>query len=172
MLPRSFFLVFTCLMGLLSCGTSENLLGEMELEAELLIPAGLNTFDTHYFYVRDVPTRISSVIVNSQDGIDRIQASNAQLVGRFQDVDYGIISEIIINVMSPDDPSNLKEVFYNNRIPFNQSDDLQLLSSLSNVNDLLTEDFVDLEIRIVFRSITPRELDSRLLLQFNLYSAE
>ena len=160
------------LMCLLSCGSSENILGEMEIEAELLIPAGLNTFDTHYFYVRNVPTRISNVIVNSLESVDRIQASNAQLVGRVQEIDYGIIDEIIINVFSPSDPSTLKEVFYNNRIPFSQDDDLQLLSSLSNVNEILSEEFVDLEIRIVFRSFTPRELDTRLLMQFNLYSDE
>lgn len=145
---------------------------EMEIEAELLIPAGLNSFDTHYFIVRDVPTRIANYTLNTFEDIDRIQASNALITGRFQDIDYGIIDQIIIEVISQSDPSTQKEIFYNNLVPFSQNSDLQLLSSLSNVKEILTEEFVDLEIRLIFKSFTPRELDTRLLMQFNAYSVE
>jgi len=157
---------------LLSCGGGENALFEMEIEAELLIPAGLNSFDTHYFIVRDVPTRIANYTLNTFEDIDRIQASNALITGRFQDIDYGIIDQIIIEVISQSDPSTQKEIFYNNLVPFSQNSDLQLLSSLSNVKEILTEEFVDLEIRLIFKSFTPRELDTRLLMQFNAYSVE
>lgn len=163
-----FLVGFTCLSG---CG-GEPPLFEMQLEAELVIPAGLNTFDSFYFTVKDVPTRLSNNVVTTFEDVDRIQASNATMIGRVQEIDYGIIEQITIDVISQSDPENQKEIFYNNIIPFSQNDDLQLLSSLSNVRDILDEEYVDLEIRIIFRAITPREMDTRLIMLFNAYSVE
>lgn len=156
----------------LSCGGGETPLFVMEVDAELIIPAGLNSLDSHYFIVRDVPTRIANYAVNTFNDIDRIQSSNARLQGRVQEIDYSIVDQITIDVISKSDPSNQKEIFYNNLIPFNRDEELTLLSSLSNVSDILTEDLIDLEIRLIFKTFTPTELDTRLFMTFNAYATE
>lgn len=155
-----------------SCGGGDNILFEMEVEAELIIPSGLNTFDTHVFTIRDVPTRIDNYALTTFEDIDRIQASNAMLMGRVQDIDYSIIDQIVIDVISDTDPNDQKEIFYSNLISFNRNNDLQLLSSLSNVNGILTNDFVDLQVRIIFRTFPPTELDTRIIMSFNAYGAD
>lgn len=164
--------LFGIIFFLLACGAAETPSFVMEMEAELLIPAGLNSFDTHYFIIEDVPTRFGIYSNSSFDPITRIQSSNAQLEGRVQDFDYSIIDQIIIEVISQKDPSVQKEIFYNNLIPFSEDRDLRLLSSLSDVADILSEDFVDLEIRLIFKTFTPREMDTRINMSFNAYASE
>lgn len=165
-----FLLVSFCL--LLSCGDGTTPLFEMNVEADLLIPAGLNNLETHYFTLRDVPTRIDLYSNNTTSPIDRIQASNATLEGRIFDLDYSIVDQITIHVISNTDPTEKKEIFYNNIIPFSEESNLRLFSSLSNVEPMLTEEFVDLEVRIVFRTFTPREMDTRIIMSFNAYATE
>jgi len=155
-----------------SCGGSETPLFVMELEAELIFPAGLNNLDSYYFKIEDVPTRITSYATSTLGGIDRIQSSNARIEGRVFDIDYSIIDQITIDAISNSDPSNQKEIFYNNLISFNDQSELQLLSSLSDVGDILTEDTVDLGIRIIFKTFTRTELDTRFYMTFNAYAAE
>lgn len=156
----------------LSCGGGETPLFVMEVDAELIIPAGLNSLDSHYFIIRDVPTRIANYTATTFNDIDRIQSSNANLVGRVQEIDYSIIDQITIEVISKSDPSNQKEIFYNNLIPFREQNELKLLSSLSDVSDILTEDLIDLEIRLILKTFTPTEFDTRLFMTFNAYATE
>lgn len=156
----------------LSCGGGETPLFVMELEAELLIPAGLNNLDSYYFKIEDVPTRIANYATTTFGDIDRIQSSNARIEGRIFDIDYSIIDQITIDVISKSDPSNQKEIFYNNLISFNEQSELQLLSSLSDVGDILIEDTVDLGIRLIFKTFTRTELDTRFYMTFNAYATE
>lgn len=169
---RKFILGLIVIIFGLSCGSGETPLFEMEVQAELIIPAGLNSLDTHYFYVRDVPTRIANYAVTTFNDIDRIQSSNARLEDRVLDFDFSLVDQITIDLISNSNPDNQKEVFYNNLIPFNNQDELRLLSSLSDVRDILTEDLVDLEIRLIFKTFTPREIDTRLFMTFNAYATE
>lgn len=156
----------------LSCGGGETPLFVMELEQDFVIPAGLNNFDSHYFILKDVPTRIANYAITTTNDVDRIQSSRASLEGRVQELDFSIISDIIIEVISKSEPPIQKEIFYNDRIPLREQNELLILSSLSDVSDILTEELVDLSIRIVFRRITPREYDTRLLMTFNAYATE
>jgi len=168
---RVFFGLFIVIAGL-SCGGGETPLFVMELDAELLIPAGLNSLDSYYFVIEDVPTRIANYATTTFADIDRIQSSNASLEGRVLEFDYSIIDQITIHVISKSDPSNQKEIFYNNLIPFNEQNELRLLSSLSNVSDILIDDEINLGVRIIFRRFTPTEFDTRLYMTFNAYATE
>lgn len=155
-----------------SCGGSETPLFIMELEHDFTIQAGLNNFDSHYFILRDVPTRIGNYSITTTNDIDRIQSSRASLEGRVQELDYSIIQHITIEVISKSEPSVQKEIFYNDRITLREQNELRLSSSLSEVSDILTQDLIDLEVRIEFRTFTPREYDTRLLMTFNAYATE
>lgn len=156
----------------LSCGSGETPLFEMELDAELIIPAGLNSLDTHTFFIRDVPTRIANYSTSSFSDIDRILSSRARLEDRVLEFDFSIIDQITIDVISTSDPTQQEEIFYNNLIQFNEQTELKLLSSLPDVSHILTEDLVDFQIRIVFKTFTPREIDTRFYMTFNAYASE
>ena len=155
-------------MFFLRCGTSVDALFIMNLEADFTIQPGLNTFDTHYFLINNVPTRASTYIGQgvTSDQINQVLPNRAELNGRFDAIDWGIVREIEILISTPGNPNNKKEVFYHDRVNFENVNELRLLSSLSEVKDILFEETVDLEVRIRFRATTPIEIDSRLTMNF------
>lgn len=166
---KQLFLYILIALGFMtvSCGDSEVALFEMRLEADFSIPAGLNSFDTHYFYIRDVPTRIRNYINSDVDtsAISSIQPTQAILDARFLAIDWAIIREISVRVVSQDETVN-KEVFYHDRIGLNNVKEVQLLSSLPDVKDILLEDNLTLEVRLNFIQSTPAEIESRLTMNF------
>ena len=51
----------------LRCSNSVEPLFVMDMEADFVIPPGLNSFDTHYFIIRNVPTRIKNYLGSNFD---------------------------------------------------------------------------------------------------------
>ena len=150
------------------CGTTEEPLFVMALEAEFTIQPGLNAFDTHFFIVRNVPTRIDNYLNSAVDTsiIDRILPNRAELNAKFVNIDWALVREVQILVVDPLNPNNKKEIFYHDRINLDNVNELQLLSSLSEVKDILLQDWINLEIRLNFRRPTPVEIESRLTMNF------
>lgn len=145
----------------------------MLLEADFIIAPGLNTFDTHYFIVKNIPTRIKNYSALGNDStIGQIYPNRAELNARFTNIDWALVREISIWAVSTNDPKVKKEIFYHDRIELQNVKELKLLSSLSDVKDLLTQDVVDLEIRMNFRTFTPSDIESRLTLNFVVHGKE
>ena len=152
----------------LRCTSSQEPLFIMQLEADFVIRPGLNSFDTHYFILNNVPTRSNNYVGINVDPseIDRILPNRAELNARFINADWGIIQEIQILAVSPINPQEKKEIFYHDRVNLDNVNELRLLSSLSEVKDILLQDRLNLEIRINFRRPTPTEINSRLTMNF------
>jgi hypothetical protein len=149
-----------------SCTDTQNKLFDMTIEADFVIPPGLNTLDTHYFIIERVPTRFRNFLLGSPDEIDQILSENAVLSARFTSVDWSIIREISVMAVSINDPNDKREIFYYNLLDFNQRNELRLIRSLPDVRDILNQDFFNLEVRLNFRTITPVEIESRLTMNF------
>ena len=160
-------IVFVFLITLVSCSKSDEILFEMNLEAEFTIQPGLGTLDTHYFTIRSVPTRIRNYLPSGDfTAIGRILPNRAEIRSFFDPFDFSIIQEVSIWAISASDRDLQKEIFYQDRINFNEQKELKLFSSLSEVSDILLEDEFDLEVRIRFRSFTPAETQTRLTMNF------
>ena len=167
-LSRLIILLVVPFIGL-QCGNNTEPLFVMDLEADFSIPPGLNSFDTHYFYIRDVPTRIQNYLGTSFDkeGIEEILPNRAELNARFTSgVDWGIVQEVVIHAISPSNPTQSTEIFYQTRIEFDNVKELRLFGSLPNVKDILLEESTTLEVRLNFRRTTPVEIESRLTMNF------
>lgn len=165
-----FLLVITTGFG---CRTIPEPLFEMRVEADLNIPAGLNSFDTHYFYIRDVPTRYQTFVSSDSqlDGIASIYPNRAILSSIFTNIDWAILREISIHAISQRNPQQRNEVFYFDRLDSNVKD-LNLFSSLSEVKDILLQDFITLEVRLNFNRVLPTEIESRITMNFNVNGPE
>ena len=167
------YLIFFFFIGLLGCGSDEQRLFDIELEADFTIGAGLNTFDTHYFIVRRVPTRIQNYLLNLDPSlVDQILPTRAEITAPFNTIDFSIVREVSIWAISTRDPSVKKEIFYQDRIDFGEQKELRLFSSLSEVKEIFLEDKFDLEIRLNFRTFTPTEIDTRVSMNFIANGAE
>lgn len=162
------YIYLILLLGGISCGSSEEPLLTMQLETEFVIPPGLNAFDTHYFRINNVATRAKNYFGSDFDRttVGRVLPNRAELNARFVNIDWSIVREISIHVISPANPSVSKEIFYHDRIDFDDVKELRLLSSLSEVRDILLEDIMTLEVRLNLRRATPVEIESLLTMNF------
>jgi len=151
-----------------SCGGEEEPLFVMDLQASLVIPPGLNNFDTHIFIIRDIPTGASNFITDTVDEsqVEAILPNRAQLITVFNNIDWAIIREISIQAVSITDPDLRREIFWHDRINPNTNQELRLFSSLSEVKDILLQDRMNLEVRLNFRQTTRAQVESRLTMNF------
>ncbi len=151
----------------LSCFNEPPTLFNLTTESEFNIPAGLDNFQTHTFFMRNVPTRIHSYVNSSNtDAISGIFANRANIEALFTNFDFSFVRMAVINIWAPGFPEDKKEVFFMDLLNNQGREELQLFSSLSNVKDILLNDTFDAEVRLLFRGFTPTAIESRLTMNF------
>lgn len=169
MLKCTLFSILVSLI-LISCGADDPVLFTMDMEVDFEIPAGLNTIEKHFFEVKNVPTR-SNLYGSNLQNVSRIHAHDAILGGRITVADFGIVDRVSVWMISRQDPTLRREIFFQEFVDFDHRGELPLFSSISEVQDIIRDDFVDLEIQLIFRSFTPQLLDSRLRMNFKAYGS-
>ena len=157
---------------LLSCGSDRQELFIINNEIEFFVPGGLNTIETHVFVIRNVPSFYrSNLSVNgaSDEQITSISPTRARLQGTFGVIDYDFIDEISVRAVSKTDPGLNREMYFQDRIPFNHSGDLELFSSISELKEILSEEIFDMEVRIRFRQSSPLQLQNKLIFSYAVF---
>ena len=165
-------LLVLTLFSFLSCGSDRSLLFEVNNEIEFLLPGGLNTIETHVFVIRGVPTFYRSSLNSNgvaEGDVISISAAKARLIGSFGQIDYNFIDEISVRALSKSGQGINKEMYYQDRIPFNQQGDLELFSSISELKDILSEEIIDMEVRIRLRQSTAVQLQNKLIFSYAVF---
>ncbi|GLR17739.1 hypothetical protein GCM10007940_23540 [Portibacter lacus] len=146
----------------------------MPLEVDFEIPPGLSGILTHSFVIQDIKNPINGFLSTfnvDTSQIKTIQAGRGELNARFGETNYQFIDRVSILLVDSDNPEIQREIYY---LDFNSDTNndttLPLLSALSNVNDLMKKETFDLEIKLTFRSFSPRLIENRLI--FNLQAFE
>ncbi len=153
-----------------SCNKDNEGLFNVPFQVDFTIPAGLNTFDTHYLIINDIPSTVANLI--NQNGIDKesIQSINpkeAIISSIFGNQTYDLFREISVEIFpSGGDPDRGFEAFYRDPVPANAGDDLGLIGTLINAKDILIEDRFSLRIRMEMRYIPQQFVESRLNFEF------
>jgi hypothetical protein len=163
--------IFLCVI-FTSCGSDRTQLFEINNEIEFFIPGGLNTIETHVFVIRNVPSFFKSSLANhgaTEEQIVSISAARAKLIGSFGQIDYDFIEEISVRAISKTDPTLNKEMYYQDRIQFNHSGDLELFASISELIEILTDEIFDMEIRIRMRQSSPVQLQNKLIFSYVVF---
>jgi hypothetical protein len=170
---NALFIFFCCFLW--SCSSGPQELFVIDNEIEFILPGGLNTVETHVFIIRDVPTffdqSLEAYSIRKED-VAQIGAGRGLLTGSFINIDYDFIGEISIRALSQRDRGLTREMFYRENIPFTHDGELQLLSSISNLTDIFTDPFVDIEIRIRLRNIVPTDLQNKLIFSYAVFDSE
>ena len=115
-------LVLFIVIGMMtSCEKDPDIRYQALLDAEFVIPTNLNTLETHYFTIENVPTfffqnaQLHNVDTSS---ILDIKAAKGLLRATFNDADYDFIERIVVNVYSNKNPRK-KEMYYLDFVPLN-----------------------------------------------------
>lgn len=139
-----------------SCTSDENVLFEIDLQEVIFVPGGLNNIETHVFVVPGIPNLLNAYLESngfSYEDISRIGSGSARLEGNFQKYNYSVLAEVEVDMLNSDGTERL-EIFYQEEIPFNETDQVNLFGSLTDVKEIMKDDTYNLEIALRFRSPT------------------
>lgn len=166
-------IILAAMLPLLSgCDKQTPSLYEVGIERDFDIPAGLNNIETHYLYLRNVPTFYKQYA--DSRGLDNttiasVRAARGLIRSDFQTFGYDFIDRISISVVSRKDPLQKREMYYLDDVPFNTGDELRMLSSATELKDIISEEFVDIEVRMNIRTSTGTAVRSKLIFSYAVF---
>lgn len=164
MLPRLILYILSVLF-LFSCEKESVIRYEVALDAEFDIPLGLNTIETHYFIVKNVPTFYKQSASNrglDTLGILNVLATRGLIRAKFQDRDFDFVDRVSVYAVSRKDPSQKREMYYIDFVPITTGNQLRMLSSTTELKKIMSEEFIDLEIRLNFRNFNTAAIRARI----------
>lgn len=157
---RYLLLALVVIISFSRCTDSANPLFTIQMEGNLTIDPGLNTFDTYYFPIKMVPTNINAYRGSAtNDEIRAILPQRAKITALFDDIDWSVVQQVIVYAIAD---GERREIFYQDRITINRQSEILLFSSIQDVKSMMIEDHVDLEVAFRFREVTSRRWDARL----------
>ncbi len=142
------------------------------IEREFNIPTSLNTIETHFFQLKNVPTFFEQRLTQyglTSERVSTINPGNGFLTAKFKDVDWTFVREVEIDVVSRVDNNNRAQVFYIRSPDYNDRSKVGMFNTFADVSEILLEDTVDLEVRIKIISFVPGNIIGVLNLEFAVF---
>ncbi|MEO1515698.1 MAG: hypothetical protein AAFV95_11810 [Bacteroidota bacterium] len=156
-----FLLPLALLLG--SCGKNdEQVLFEIPYQIDFEIPAGLNTLETHVFEIRNIPTRLDSLLSSfgiARADIQSIEPQEAQMDVLIDGLEYGFVRQVNVWVF---DQNRQAESFFRDNVPLNTGNRLTLIPTLLSAQDYLMEDRFNLRVELQMQDFSPQFVPTRL----------
>lgn len=164
--PLSLLLLCAMLLG--SCSKNQALF-TVDTYLELSLVAGTSS-QTVWGYEQQVvfPYTLQLDAFNTEDAeIMSINSSYGLVYPKGNaGIDLSFISEIVVNVLNPDDFLQHKEVFYYDQQNFNRITQIELFPSLPNIQEFVKDDRIILQIEFIFNTPPPSTFDLAFELEF------
>jgi hypothetical protein len=144
------------------------------LDYEIIIepPAGLNVFETHFFRVRNIRTRVQQAANEagvSLEEVVAIRTSSSILSSSFQGGNIAIIDEAVVDIYSPFTPEDRYEAAYTIQVPFEPVNSIQMVGSPNDLKQVMLNAEFTLELGLRFRSTTQASLPLRLRITMDAF---
>lgn len=166
------FLLTAMVLFTSSCKKDSDPLFTMDTEARFTIPAGLNTVETFFFQIRDVPTFFD--VFSSTVNLDSVEIT--QLIGRdcnmkpvSEAIDLDFIHSMNIFILNPSDSTDRYEIFFMDVIEFGSKNNIRLFNSVVDVQEFMRRERVDLQVEVTFRQVTFRTVEYELDMSFSAF---
>ncbi len=140
---------------------------EMAYERELTIPAGLNVFETHYFYLRNVNlgSYLSSNNVTASELI-AINPGSARMSTIFSGLsNYSFIRDVSVMIYT-DDESNAREVFWRPNVPLNTGEDLDIIPTLIDAKQFFENTRFNIIVKLNLQAVPQQTVETRFRFSF------
>jgi len=140
----------------------------VESTSSFTIPAGLNTVETHYFVVNNIPSTLEAQLKSHNltlEDLEKINPLQCRLLALDGTPTYQFIQDISVMIYTKKNPVK-REIAFMEPVPLNTSSTLQLFPTLIDVKDYLTSSVYSVEIRLRLRGFPSRTIDTRLDLAF------
>jgi len=156
----------------LACSPDRTPIFDFNIEADFTMPSGLFTNETHYFPIRNVPTFYGQNLANNgltSENVTSIVANRASIRARFIDLDMSFIRRVSIIGYPSGNPDEQREFFYMEFVDLNEDGVLDLFSSIAELKDIISSEFIDLEVILNLRTISPTVIESRLNFSLSVF---
>lgn len=141
---------------------------DMTYHQEFTIPAGINVFQVHHFYLKDIPTRYQQYLgqhgKTDADVADMITAT-AALNGTFGDANLNFVDQVSLRVYNEANPADFIEIAYRQPVPLEPGNSLPLIPSLADYKRFMTGPYFSMDVSFYLRNSTVVETDLQLDLQ-------
>ena len=154
------------------CKDDRNELFDIPQVVDFTIPAGLNTFETHFFQLQVNSSFDDQLAATGRQESDvaSIEPKFCEVATIFKDRDLDFIRAIEIHVFDTFDPQSRREVFYLDPVPGNTRTTIRPFPGLQNVVDIVSDASYGVEIRLRFFATPPTTLDMRLEFEFAAFA--
>lgn len=170
---RTIFIFLTTTLILFSqCRRDDDFLFSGQFESRFVIPSGLNTVLTHYIILENVYTdfsRLSNNVGLNIEDVKSIQASYGRMLTLQGGQDLDFIQDISITLISKKDPNIKREMYYSEFVPFVVDEEIKMQSGTAELKEILTEDYVDIEIRLNIRNFVPNAIEAKLDMSYIVF---
>ena len=140
----------------------------MQYQRDFEIRAGLGVFDIHVFELNGIPTNKEAFFTANgvlESDITQIIPQNAALSINFDNVEFGFVRTVIVEIFTRDELRG-REIFFREELPQNIGTQIDLIPSLPDVKDLLTQDEFNVRIELQLRDISPQFIETRFDFEF------
>lgn len=155
-----------------SCTETLEPLFFVTVDRDFVIPGNLNTIETHFFELKNVPTLLEenlTVFNRTLDDVTSINPGDASFTVNFDNVDWTFIQKVEVYVVSRTDPNNKIRMFFSNEPDFNNRSSLNMFNSFVDIKDIMKEGIIDLEVRIKTRTFVPGNVATRLTFNYGVF---
>jgi hypothetical protein len=167
-MKKLLFVILIACCSLLNCDDNAPQDGfEMLYIQDFTIFAGLNTIETHVFEF-DITTNFQNYLTEyglTIDDIETIVPSLMIMTNVNGNQTYDILSRVRL-FTAKEDGTHEFETAFNEPVPANTQYDLQLLPTLVQVKDVLSENKFKIKLKLNFRAASPISIDTRLNMTF------
>ncbi|MDA9182138.1 hypothetical protein N9O51_02995 [Saprospiraceae bacterium] len=148
----------------LGCSKDEEPRFSMSVEVFVAFPAEFNTIATHTIELFSLPNFINTRLAQNSmtaDQVTSIVAGRGQIIPVSPNVQYQLINNVVVNVSSVDN-DDLNEMYYNDFIEFDHNGSLELLSSISELKNIMLDGVFDLQVKYNLRQSLLTETEHKL----------
>ena len=139
---------------------------------DFALPAGLNTFETHFFILPPIHSLVDDQLAATgldAEVIGSIKPKFCRFSTVFEDIDLDFIRVIEIRLVDQFDPDIRREVFYLDPVPNNTKNVIRPFPGLADVKDILISPSFAVEVRLLFWRPPPQSYDMRVSMEFGAF---
>lgn len=149
------------------CKKDERVLFEFSYQQDLNLPAGLSFLQTHFFQFNDIQSNFKNLLAAkglTVKDINKISPGSGIMLSLDNGVNLDFIQEVSIMISSTNQFS--KEVLYSIQVPLNAGDRIDLVGTLVDAYDVISQDRFNLRISFKLRANCPETFASRFTIKF------
>lgn len=150
-----------------ACNKNDEVLFEMAYEREFTIPAGLNTLETHYFYLDNISIGdyLSANNVSPSD-LRAINPGTARMSTIFSGIgDYRFIQDVSVEIFT-DDETQSKEIFWLPIVQNNVREDLDIFATLVDAKQYFEHTKFNIFVKLRLKAVPQQTIETRFRFSF------